>query len=99
MAGTVVVCRHGYTISLEEDCGKLFLHCQVNRWTPSVARAFNSDVSDVIAAQGCPVYAMTTAPHGGDWTKWRKFVTRHGFRFHTTVTIADGTRHAIYMRV
>ena len=93
-----VVRRSDYTISLEMDGGATFVHSEVQRWSVAVARAWRRDMDAVLELHGGPIYAMTRAPHGGDWNKWRKFVALVGFRFHAAVTVADGTRHSIYVR-
>jgi hypothetical protein len=92
-----VVRRPDYTISLEQDSGRTFLHCEVRRWTAPVARAFRADVDAVMGLHGGPIYAASLNPHGGDHAKWRRFVTRHGFRFHASVTFG-AVRHSIYVR-
>lgn len=90
--------RADYEISLEQDSGQTFVHSDVWRWSIAVARAWRRDMDTVLELHGGPLYAMTQAPHRGDHDKWRRFVVAMGFRFHAAVTVANGSRHSIYVR-
>jgi hypothetical protein len=84
-----------YVIRLEDVEGVTFAHCDVEQWSPRIARQIRADFDSIMRLHGGPIYGTTNAPHDGDWDKWVKFLVLMGLTFHTTV---PGSGKVVYAR-
>jgi hypothetical protein len=78
-----IIRRPEYTAHLEQVDDLTFGHIEVHaRPTRAVIRAIRADIASILDMHGGPLFAMTDQPHGGDYEKWRRFVTLIGFSSH-----------------
>jgi hypothetical protein len=84
-----------YVIRLEDVEGVTFAHCDVEQWSPRIARQIRTDFDTIMRLHGGPIYGTTNAPQDGDWDKFVKFLVLMGLTFHTTV---PGSGKVVYAR-
>lgn len=73
-----VVQRDSYVIRLEEHASQgTFIHCDVFRWTPEVARDLGDSFASLCCLHGGPIHAL----HDCRDRKHRKFLELYGFQF------------------
>lgn len=84
-----VVQRRDYKLFAEyhpDQSGReMWIHCDVYRWAPSVARAISSDFKTFLEAYGAPVFAMSSPVD----SKHQHWLRMHGFKFHSRKIAAD----------
>lgn len=91
---TPVVVKDDYTVwyeavvieSLELPVTKIFIHCEVYRWTPTVKKALKKDFRLLRSLTVMPIFAM----HNYGDRKHFKFLDMFGFQY-----LADGPDNKI----
>lgn len=84
----VPVCRRPeYTIFYELFDGLNFVHCDVFRWSKSVARQMRFDMNTLQKLLGSDVYAVNE-PHGCE--KHQRFMKLMGFKYHGKLAASAG---------
>lgn len=89
MSYKVPACRRPeYTILLQEIEDTTWAHCEVSKWSASIAKRMRADVDTLFEMQGAPVYAINE-PYGD--RKHQKFLELMGFHFHKDISPPGGT--------
>lgn len=89
------VVREDYVIRYEQHDETTFVHVDVRRWTPAVAKQFRHDIDVAHQLLGRPVYALRRpeAPNQP------KFLSAHGFVPCGRVFDAGGREVDIFVRI
>lgn len=96
MSFKVPVCqRPEYTIFLQDIDGTTWAHCDVRRWSPSVAKRLVLDGDAVFWLHGGPLFAVNE-PHGD--AKHQRFLRLMGFGFFKELPALDGGTRLIFIR-
>lgn len=89
------VVRPDYVIRYEQHDTTTFVHVDVRKWTPAVAKQFRRDIDAAHRLLGRPVYALRR-PEVPNQTK---FLTAHGFVPCGRVFDAEGREVDIFERI
>lgn len=83
-----------YLLQLEEWDEGLIVHFDVKRWSPTVLKCALREWA--LFRRCVPQDLLAIGPPHED-AKWRRFVALFGFRFHSAVTLDDGSIRSKYI--
>ena len=89
-----VVEKPEYTGYFERFEGLVWMHCDIRKWSPSIAKRLKQDWDYVFQLYNTPVYALNE-PHG--CKRHQKFMKSMGFEFFGTIEAGDEIRY-VYRR-
>lgn len=96
MTYKVPVCvRPEYSIFLQNIEGSTWAHCDVRKWSASIARRLTQDADTIFSLHGGPMFAMNE-PVG--CKKHQKFLRLMGFQFLKMLPGLDGQQIPIFRR-
>lgn len=89
-----VIIKPSYVVSLERYNGLTWIHCIVEKWTPTIRRQLSQDFESLVYLHDDPIYAIHEI---GD-TKHEKFLALFKFQYLQNIIGSDNNERQIYIR-
>lgn len=89
-----VILKPDYVVSFERYNDMTWIHCDVNKWSPTVRRNLSHDFESLVYLHDDPIYAIHEI---GD-SKHEKFLALFKFQFLQPIVGTDNVERHVYLR-
>lgn len=89
-----VIIKPDYVVSFERYNDMTWIHCSVNKWSPTVCRGLSQDFESLVYLHDDPIYAIHEI---GD-VKHEKFLALFKFNYLHAIIGDDGIERHVYIR-
>lgn len=88
-----VIEKPEYTVYFERFEGRVWMHCDIRKWSHHIKKRLRQDWDYVFRLYGGPMYAINQ-PHG--CKKHQKFMISMGFEFLEEIDTKAGIRYVFW---
>lgn len=89
-----IIIKPNYVVSFERYNDMTWIHCIVDKWSPTIRRNLSQDFESLVHLHDDPIYAIHEI---GD-LKHEKFLALFKFQFLQPIVGADNVERHVYLR-